>query len=102
MVWVGRDLKDHLVPIPLPWAGTSSTRPGCSQLHPAWPWTEESSYWGIKTRRRKKGSKTRTEGRHKNRVCMPLQQHSSIAIWKTSFTALGKLNPTVMNWLELV
>jgi len=27
MVWVGRDLKDHLVPTPLPWAGTSSTRP---------------------------------------------------------------------------
>ena len=23
MVWVGRDLKEHLVPIPLPWAGTS-------------------------------------------------------------------------------
>jgi len=22
MVWVGRDLKDHLIPIPLPWAGT--------------------------------------------------------------------------------
>ena len=29
MVWVGRDLKDHLVPTPLPWAGTSSTSPGC-------------------------------------------------------------------------
>ena len=26
MVRVGRDLKDHLVPTPLPWAGTSSTR----------------------------------------------------------------------------
>jgi len=26
MVWVGRDLKDHLVPTPLPWAGTSSAR----------------------------------------------------------------------------
>jgi len=27
MVWVGRDLKDHLVPTPtLPWAGTPSTR----------------------------------------------------------------------------
>ena len=37
MVWVGRDLKDHLVPAPLLWAGTSSTRPGCSELHPAWP-----------------------------------------------------------------
>jgi len=30
MVWVGRDLKDHLIPTPLAWAGTSSTRPGCS------------------------------------------------------------------------
>jgi len=39
MVSVGRDLKDHLVPTPLPSAGTSSTRPGCSELHPAWPWT---------------------------------------------------------------
>ena len=38
MVWVGRDLKDHLFPTPLPWAGTSSTRPGCSELHPTWPW----------------------------------------------------------------
>jgi len=39
MVWVGRDLKDHLIPTPLPWAGTSSTRPGCPKPHPAWPWT---------------------------------------------------------------
>jgi len=23
MIWVGRDLKDQLVPTPLPWAGTS-------------------------------------------------------------------------------
>ena len=37
MVWVGRDLKGHLVPIPLPWAGTPSTRPGCSKPHPASP-----------------------------------------------------------------
>jgi len=37
MLRVGRDLKDHLVPTPLPWA--SSTRPGCSELHPTWPWT---------------------------------------------------------------
>ena len=29
VVWVGRDLKDHLVPPPLQWAGTSSTRPVC-------------------------------------------------------------------------
>jgi len=39
MVWIGRDLKDHLVPTLLPWAGTPSTRPGCSDLHPTWPWT---------------------------------------------------------------
>ena len=31
MVWAGRDSKDHLVPTPLPWAGTPSTRPGCSE-----------------------------------------------------------------------
>jgi len=39
MARVERDLKDHLVPTLLPWAGTSSTRPGCSQLHSTWPWT---------------------------------------------------------------
>jgi len=39
IVWVGRDLKDHLVPTPLPWAGTAYTRPGCSKPYPAWPWT---------------------------------------------------------------
>lgn len=27
-LWVGRDPRDHLVPTPLPWAGTSSTKPG--------------------------------------------------------------------------
>ncbi|GAB0189020.1 centromere protein C [Grus japonensis] len=36
MVWVGRDLKDHLVPTPLPWAGTPSTRPRCPKPHPTW------------------------------------------------------------------
>ena len=39
MVWVGSDITDHLVPTPLPWAGTPSTRPGCSKPHPTWPWT---------------------------------------------------------------
>jgi len=34
MVWVGRDLIDHKVPMPLPWGGTPSTRPGCSEPHP--------------------------------------------------------------------
>ena len=38
-VWGGRDLKDHLVPTSLPWAGTPATRPGCPKPHPAWPWT---------------------------------------------------------------
>jgi len=37
MVWVGRDLKHHLVPGPLPWAGTPFTTPGCSKPHPTWP-----------------------------------------------------------------
>jgi len=32
MVWVGRDLKDHLVPTSLPWARTRSARPDCSKL----------------------------------------------------------------------
>lgn len=27
MVWLRRDLKDHLIPTPLPWAGTPFTRP---------------------------------------------------------------------------
>jgi len=39
MVWVERDLKDQHVPTPLPWAGTPSTRPGCSKPHPTWPGT---------------------------------------------------------------
>jgi len=56
MVWVGRDLKDHLVPTPLPWAGTPYTRPGCSKPCPTWPlfflnarWVR----WGIQTAHRK-------------------------------------------------
>jgi len=39
MVWVGSDLKDQLVPTPLPWAAIPSSRPGCSKRHPTWPWT---------------------------------------------------------------
>lgn len=33
--WLGRDLK--LIYSPLPWAGTPSSRPGCSQPCPSWP-----------------------------------------------------------------
>lgn len=39
MVWIGRDLKDHLFPTPFLWAGTHSTTPGFSKPHPIWPWT---------------------------------------------------------------
>ena len=43
MAWVGRDLKDHESPTPLPQAGpltsTCNTRPGCPGPHPTWPWT---------------------------------------------------------------
>lgn len=31
MVQVGKDLKDDLVPTPLPWARTPPTAPGCSK-----------------------------------------------------------------------
>jgi len=38
MVWVGRALKDHQVPTPLPEPGLptsrSGTRPGCPGPHP--------------------------------------------------------------------
>jgi len=37
MVWVGHDLIDHLIPTPLPRAGTPSTSPGCSEPRPTWP-----------------------------------------------------------------
>lgn len=33
MLWVGTDLKDYLVPIPMLWAGTPITRPDCSGAH---------------------------------------------------------------------
>lgn len=39
MPWVGRDLRDQLVPTPPPWAGTRSTKPACSKPHSTWPWT---------------------------------------------------------------
>jgi len=37
MVWVRMDIKDHLLPTTLPWAGTTSTGPGCSKPSPVWP-----------------------------------------------------------------
>lgn len=37
-IWVGKDLKDLLVPTPLLQAGISPTRSGCPWLHPTWPW----------------------------------------------------------------
>lgn len=39
IVWVGKDLKHHPVPNPLPWTGIPSTRQGCSEFHPTWHWT---------------------------------------------------------------
>lgn len=36
MLYVGRDLKDDLVPTSLQWAGTLSTRPHCPKPHPPW------------------------------------------------------------------
>jgi len=41
MAWVGRDLKDHQAPTPLPHAGpptsTFNTRPGYPGPHPTLP-----------------------------------------------------------------
>lgn len=39
MVWVGKDLKDHLVSPPLPWAQMPIIRPGWSGPHLTWPWS---------------------------------------------------------------
>lgn len=38
-VWLGRDIKSTIIPISQPWAGTSSSRTGCSKPHPTLPWT---------------------------------------------------------------
>lgn len=35
MAWAGNDLKDHLVPAPLLWAGLSATGSDCSGNHQA-------------------------------------------------------------------
>jgi len=37
MAWVEKDHNDHLVSTPL-LCGSSATRPGCPEPHPAWPW----------------------------------------------------------------
>lgn len=39
MACVGRDIRAHPVPMPLPQAGTPCPRPGCSDHHPTRPWT---------------------------------------------------------------
>lgn len=39
MIWAGIDIRDHLVPTFLPWAGKPSTRLGCLKIHPTWPET---------------------------------------------------------------
>lgn len=38
MASVGRDLKDLLVPVPLPWAGMPPTRSCCLGPHLTWSW----------------------------------------------------------------
>jgi len=38
MAWVGKDHNDHVVPTPLLCAGVPTTRPGCPEPHPVWPW----------------------------------------------------------------
>ena len=36
MAWLGRDLKDQLVPTPLPWEGLRANRSGYLGPHPTW------------------------------------------------------------------
>lgn len=36
MIWLKRDLKDHLIASPLTW--DLSTREGCTKPHPSWQW----------------------------------------------------------------
>jgi len=36
MARVGKVLKDHLVPAPLPWTELLTTRKGCPGPHPIW------------------------------------------------------------------
>lgn len=37
LIWVRKDLKDHLVPTNLQWTETPSSTPGCTNPHPVWP-----------------------------------------------------------------
>jgi len=43
MAWVEKDHKDHRVSTPLNCAGSPTTRPGCPEPHPAWPWSLQGS-----------------------------------------------------------
>jgi len=38
MAWVEKDYNDHQVSTPLLCAGSPTTRPGCPEPHPDWPW----------------------------------------------------------------
>ena len=38
MAWVEKDHNDHQVSTPLLCAGSPTSRPGCPEPHPAWPW----------------------------------------------------------------
>jgi len=38
MAWVEKDYSDHWLSTPLLCAGSPTTRPGCPEPHPAWPW----------------------------------------------------------------
>jgi len=38
MAWLEKDHNDHLVSTPLLRAGLPTTRPGCPEPHPSWPW----------------------------------------------------------------
>ena len=38
MAWVVKDCNDHWVSTPLLCAGSPTTRSGCPEPHPAWPW----------------------------------------------------------------
>ena len=45
MTCIEKDHSDHRVSTPLLCAGLPTTRPGCPEPHPAWPWMPPG--WGI-------------------------------------------------------